>query len=151
MELASSLCMDFEGFHAHPYLCPAGVWTIGYGRVLKDGEGRFLRRVDAKPAIKTDEECEQAWLSGELSIRLARVRGMLRVGLSAGKEAALLDFAFNMGLGALRASTLLKRVNAGDWGDVPHQFRRWKFGGGLVLRGLVRRRDAEIALWEGSF
>jgi lysozyme len=60
--------------------------------------------------------------------------------------AALIDFAFNLGVGRLAASTLRKRVNAGRWADLPAEFRKWNRGGGLVLRGLVLRREAEVAL-----
>jgi lysozyme len=60
--------------------------------------------------------------------------------------AALIDFAFNLGVGRLKSSTLRKRVNAGDWDSVPAELRKWTRGGGKVLRGLVIRREAEIAL-----
>jgi lysozyme len=63
-----------------------------------------------------------------------------------GQLGALVDFAYNCGVGNLRASTLRKRVNAGRWDDVPAEFRKWNRGGSKVLRGLVRRREAEIAL-----
>jgi lysozyme len=65
---------------------------------------------------------------------------------SPGRLAALIDFTFNLGSGQLRASTLRKRVNAGDWDAVPAELRKWVRGGGRVLRGLVLRRGAEAAL-----
>lgn len=60
--------------------------------------------------------------------------------------AALIDFAYNCGVGNLRNSTLRRKVNAGKWEEVPAEFRKWVKGGGKVLSGLVRRREAEIAL-----
>jgi lysozyme len=61
-----------------------------------------------------------------------------------GRLAALIDFAFNLGTGALQMSTLRKRVNARQWDAVPAELRKWVIGGGRVLPGLVRRREAEI-------
>jgi lysozyme len=62
---------------------------------------------------------------------------------STGKVAALVDFAFNLGEGNLAASTLRRKVNAGEWDEVAYQFMRWNKAGGVVLRGLTRRRGAE--------
>ena len=60
--------------------------------------------------------------------------------------AAITDFAFNLGTGRLKTSTLRKRINAEDWDAVPDELRKWTRGGGRVLRGLVARREAEILL-----
>jgi lysozyme len=60
--------------------------------------------------------------------------------------AAIIDFTFNLGVGRLKGSTLRRKVNAGDWEAVPAELRKWTRGGGVVLRGLVIRREAEIAL-----
>lgn len=60
--------------------------------------------------------------------------------------AAIIDFTFNLGAGSLKASTLRKRINAGRWEDVPYELRKWVKGGGKVLPGLVKRREAEIGL-----
>jgi lysozyme len=62
--------------------------------------------------------------------------------------AAIADFTFNLGVGRLRASTLRRRINAGEWDEVPYELRRWVKGAGRVLPGLVARREAEIALFE---
>ena len=63
------------------------------------------------------------------------------------QRAALTSFAYNLGSGALKASTLLRRVNGGDWEDVPNQFLRWVYAGGRPVTGLERRRAAEVMLW----
>ena len=60
--------------------------------------------------------------------------------------AALIDFTFNLGVGRLKGSTLRRKVNAGDWEAVPAELRKWVLGSGKKLRGLVIRREAEIAL-----
>ena len=60
--------------------------------------------------------------------------------------ASIIDFAFNLGSGALKASTLRRKINAGHWTDVPSQLFRWNKAGGRVLRGLTNRRAAEAAL-----
>jgi lysozyme len=62
------------------------------------------------------------------------------------RAAALIDFAFNLGLGRLKSSTLRKRVNSGQWGLVPRELKKWNMGGGKVLRGLTLRREAECRL-----
>jgi lysozyme len=63
---------------------------------------------------------------------------------------ALVSWTFNLGPTNLKNSTLLKRLNSGDWDDVPNQIKRWNRAGGKVLKGLVRRRNAEALLWEGK-
>lgn len=125
-----------------PYLCPAGVATIGIGCThYEDGTAVTLN----DPSI-TVERAEEL-----LAYELQRVCLPAVVRLCPGVDtperlAALIDFAFNLGAGNLGASTLRRRVNEGRWADVPGELRKWVKGGGKVLRGLVLRRDAEAAL-----
>jgi hypothetical protein len=77
------------------------------------------------------------------------VRKLVTVGLTQGQFDALVDFAYNAGVGALQKSTLLKKVNAEKFDEVPAEFMKWTKGGGKELPGLVRRRRAEVKLWRG--
>ena len=140
--LAAVLCREFEGLFLRPYLCPAGVWTIGYGATRYE-DGRAVSPRD--PAI-TRERAEALLMH---DIRTIRVPAVLRLcpGVDRpGRLAALIDFAFNLGTGALQMSTLRKRVKAGQWDAVPAELRKWVIGGGRVLPGLVRRGEARIKL-----
>jgi len=142
VEVAAALCRRFEGLHLRPYLCPAGVPTIGYGATFyEDG-----RRVALNDPPITAERAERLL---QHQIRRQFLPAVLRLcpgADSTGKVAALVDFAFNLGEGNLASSTLRRKVNAGDWDEVAYQFMRWTKAGGRELRGLVRRRQAEVEL-----
>ena len=153
----------FEGFRARPYLCPAHIWTIGYGHVLYQDQIRLpIARVDGKPApvirkeypLKTEDN--RVWTKNEID-ELFRAdvasfeRGVLRlIPGCAGRQGsfdALVSFAFNAGLGNLQRSTIRMKANRGDWEGAADAFMDWTKGGGKVLPGLVRRREAEKALF----
>jgi lysozyme len=137
---AAALCRRFEGFYSKPYLCPAGIPTIGYGATYyEDG-----RRVTLRDPAITRERAEALLLWHVRTVYLPAVRRLCPAVDHPGRLAALIDFAFNLGTGRLQASTLRQRVNAGRWGDVPAELRKWVMGGGRVLRGLQLRREAEI-------
>ena len=143
LELAAALCREFEGFSARPYLCPAGVWTIGYGST-QYLSGDPVTRHD--PSI-TREYAEELLIQ---SLRRVYAPGVIRacpgvIGDSR-RLNALVDFAYNLGVGRLQTSTLRRRVNERNWEAARHELRRWTRGGGRVLPGLVRRREAECAL-----
>lgn len=142
ISLAAALCRKFEGLYLRPYLCPAGVATIGYGATRYE-DGTLVKLSD--PAI-TRERAE-ALLMHQIKRQFLPAVARLCPGAdSTGRVAALIDFAFNLGEGNLRSSTLRRKVNAGQWNEVPTQLRRWNKAGGRVLAGLVRRREAEIEL-----
>lgn len=144
VEIAAALCRRFEGFYSRPYLCPAGVPTIGYGAThYLDG-----RRVTLKDAAISRETAERLLIAQIERTYLPAVLRLCPSMLTASAErmAAIIDFTFNLGDGRLRSSTLRKRINAGEWELVPVELRKWTIGGGKVLRGLVLRREAEIAL-----
>lgn len=139
---AAALCRRFEGFYASPYLCPAGVATIGYGST-RYADGRAVALSD--PAF-TREQAESLLID---QLRKTYLPGVLRLCPAvdtAARLGALIDFAYNLGNGALKVSTLRKRVNAGDWDAVPGELLKWNKAGGRVLRGLTLRRQAEAAL-----
>ncbi|MFV8605055.1 lysozyme [Ralstonia pseudosolanacearum] len=139
------LAKRFEGFHrvaradptrAHPYVCPAGYWTIGYGHLCDP----------THPTI-TQAQAE-AYLAADLVTALnatLRCCPVLATGPEA-KLAAIVDFTFNLGAGRLQTSTLRRRINQRDWVAAASELRRWVYGGGKVLPGLLARREAEVAL-----
>ena len=141
--MAATLCRPFEGLRLHPYICPAGYPTIGYGTVWKPDGSKVT--MEHAPISK---ETAEAWLVHEL--RHNYLAGVLKAspGLLARPRAlgAMTDFAYNLGVARYRASTLRKRVDDGDWEDAKAQLMLWTRGGGRVLPGLVRRRAAEAAL-----
>lgn len=142
VEIAARLMRRFEGFSPHPYLCPAARPTIGYGATYYES-GRAVRLSD--PPISR-ERAEALLLWTVRNIYLPEVLRLCPGANSPERLAALVDFAFNLGAGNLRASTLRRKVNAGDWEAARIQVMRWIRGGGKVLKGLVRRREAERAL-----
>ena len=153
----------YEGFRNKPYLCPAHIWTIGYGHVLYQDQIRLpVVRVEGKdvPMIRKEyplkPEDNRVWTKAEID-ELFKTdvqsfeRGVLRlvpgvVGRQ-GSFDALVSFAFNAGLGNLQRSTIRMKANRGDWEGAAEAFMAWTKGGGKVLPGLVKRRQAEIALF----
>jgi lysozyme len=143
LELATTLCKEFEGFRAKPYLCPANVPTIGYGST-RYPDGRKVT-LDDPPITRAEAEEILRW-----QLQREFLAGVLRAcpSLVAHPQAlnAIVDFAYNLGVGRLQTSTLRRRINQGDWEGAKEQLMRWVRGGGRVLPGLVRRRKAEAAL-----
>jgi lysozyme len=142
LALAAALARRFEGLYLQPYLCPAGVPTIGYGAThYADGRRVTLKDLPISPAA-----AERLLL---LHLQRTYMPAVLRLcpGVKDPRRlAALVDFTFNLGAGNLQASTLRRRVNAGRWEDVPAELMRWNKAGGRELRGLTLRRQAEAAL-----
>lgn len=146
LDAAAYLAKRWEGLHRvavlkprieiAPYVCPAGYWTIGYGhlcaadhpRISKMAAEAYLREDLTKAVVQTLALCPV--LTFEKPERLA----------------AIADFTFNLGSGRLKASTLRRKINAGDWSAVPGELRKWVWGGGKKLPGLILRREAEIEL-----
>lgn len=142
LALAGALCERWEGFRAHAYLCPAGYATIGFGSI-EYLDGRKVRLTDPPVTRVEARVMLREWLRTRC---LPPVRTLCPGAQTAPRIAVLLDFTYNLGAGALRGSSLRRVVNAGDWGAVPAQLRRWVNAGGRVLPGLVARREDEIRL-----
>lgn len=142
IEIAAALARRFEGLYLSPYLCPAGVPTIGYGATYYEG-GTPVKMTDAKI---TKERAEELLLWMVRTKYLPTVMRLCPKIDTPERVAALIDFTFNLGGGNLKASTLRRKVNAGDWEAVPTELRKWIRGGGKPLKGLILRREAEIAL-----
>lgn len=130
------LVKSFEGCELKAYLCPAGIWTIGYGRTTN------VKRGDTCTQAQAD-----AWLVQEYDAVEKKVKALVKVSLTANQLGALVSFAYNVGTGALGSSTLLRLLNAGDYAGAADQFARWNKAAGRVLAGLSRRREAEAALF----
>ena len=136
----TSLIKEFEGFVANAYLCPAKVWTIGIGTTV------YPNGVKVKKGDKCTEEQAHEYLAHDMIEFEKTVNDSVKVPLSQNQFDALVSLAYNIGSGAFKNSTLLKKLNAKDYAGAADQFPRWNKGGGKVLKGLVRRRDAERAL-----
>lgn len=142
LEITLALIRRFEGLYRGPYLCPAGVPTIGYGATYYEDGTRVTMRDE--PIDQARAEALLAWHVEH--VYLPAVMQLCPLINTPGRLAAMIDFAFNLGAGKLRASTLRRRVNAGLWELVPDELRKWNKAGGRVLRGLVARREAEASL-----
>lgn len=143
---AIGLAKRFEGFErkvkrgieitAVPYICPAGFWTVGYGHLC-----------DPKHPPITEAEAE-VYLARDLQSALTATLRYCPVLATEpeGRLAAIVDFTFNLGAGRLQTSTLRRRVNQRDWAAAASELRRWVYGGGKVLPGLLVRRQTEALL-----
>src|SRR5690554_4403486 len=139
-----ALLHHFEGFRSEAYLDPVNIWTIGYGNT---------RYEDGTPVRKGDHVTRER--GAELFRNILRgferaVLDAVKVPLTQGQFDALVSLAYNIGSGAFRSSTLLRVLNAGDYEGAADQFLRWNRGGGRVLPGLTRRREAERKLFRGE-
>jgi len=145
LELAAELCRRFEGFRSKPYLSPAGIPTIGYGSTYYSG-GVKVQLTDSP----IDEPSARNLLMAELEHTYAP--GVLRLcpvlATDERKFNAIVDFAYNLGVGRLQTSTLRRKINAKDWEGAKEQLMLWTRGGGKVLPGLVKRRQAECLLMD---
>lgn len=133
------LIRHFEGCRFDAYLCPAGVWTIGYGHTANVKEGDTI-----------DQEAAEAFLIEDLESFERDVTRLVEVPLTQQQFDALVSWTFNLGVGNLAESTLLKKVNNYQYAEVPEQMMRWVRAGGQVLDGLVKRRAAEAALFQNK-
>lgn len=142
-ELTALLCRRFEGFYSKPYLCPAGIPTIGYGSTFyTSGKPVTLRDAPISKEIAEAllvNQIENIYLPGTLKI-------CPNLSNSPTKLAAITDFSYNLGLSRLKSSTLKKKVLVEDWDAVCIELKKWVRGGGRILPGLVARREAEVGL-----
>jgi GH24 family phage-related lysozyme (muramidase) len=142
MEFSSiglALLKQSEGLRAQVYNDVAGYPTIGYGHKLRPGEcfPDGISEAFASNLLQIDVQAAER-----------AVRDLVKVPLSQGQFDALVDFVFNLGVGRLASSTLLKVLNAGRYTDAAEQFLRWDQAGGKEVSALKERREAEAALWK---
>lgn len=128
------LIMQAEGLRLETYRCSAGVLTIGYGHTGPDvTEGMVISKVKAEDLLREDVVFAEVG-----------VRAYVNVPLTPGQFDALTSFAFNCGVGALRGSTMLRKLNARDYLGAADEFKKWDMAGGKHLPGLARRRADEV-------
>lgn len=138
-----SLIKSFEGFEPEWYVDAVGVRTIGYGHTNAAGNPKY----PATKGLVLTEATATALLADDLDQYAAAVEKAVKVPLNDNQFAALVSFCYNVGAGALAKSTLVKKLNAGNYGAVPSELAKWNKGGGKVLKGLTRRRKAEADLF----
>lgn len=139
-DVAYELIKEFEELRLRSYLCPAKVWTIGWGNTDHVTPNMVIDTNEAMIRFLDDiEVVEKA---------LAR---LVKVPLTQPQYDALVSFTFNLGAGNLAQSTLLKRINEGRMQDAANEFLKWTRAKGKVLPGLVRRRSIERDLFSSKF
>lgn len=158
LDVAVALCKTFEGLHRlgpdgliYPYICPAGVPTIGYGNTFYE-DGRRVSMNDPPITLERAEQLLLWELTKHSAAAVARqCPELLADAVTTGRWDrfnAIVDFTFNLGSGRLQTSTLRRKLRERDWPGAREQLMLWVRGGGKVLPGLVRRRKAESALIE---
>ncbi|MBW2956142.1 MULTISPECIES: lysozyme [Hafnia] len=136
-----NLIKQFEGCRLTAYQDSVGVWTIGYG---------WTQPVDGKPVGKgmtiTQQKADDLLKQGVIQYENG-VNSLVKVQLNQNQFDALVDFAYNLGVNALKGSTLLRKINTGDYAGAANEFTKWNKAGGKELVGLTRRREAEKSLF----
>ena len=136
-------CLEPVGNHYAAYLDPVKIPTIGWGHT--NHHGRKFKMGDKW----TRQECDEEFLK-DMRIFEKGVRDLVKVPLSQNQFDALVSFSYNVGTGALGKSTLLKKLNAGDYKGAAEEFKKWNKAGGKVLKGLTRRRESEANVFAGK-
>jgi lysozyme len=136
-----ALIKQWEGLRLEAYRCSAGVLTIGFGTTSNVKEGMRITEIEAEQLLLRD-----------LAVFEAEVSRAVQVDLTDNQYAALVSWTYNVGAAAMRKSTLIRKLNAGDYASVPGELARWNKVKGNVVAGLSNRRAAEAGLWaRGSF
>ena len=144
-EAGLGIIKSFEGWSSSPYKCPADRWTIGWGSTWD---------MDGNPVTADHSDIDGAEGTGLLKRELRHVEAaigrLIKVPLTEGQFSSLCSFAFNVGTGNLQNSTLRARLNRGEYEGASAELPKWRRAGGRILKGLVRRRAAERALFNGD-
>ena len=146
--VAIELVKKWEGLHKkgsdgliYPYLCPARVWTIGFGST-RDFDGKPITK-DTPP--KTVDECQALM---ELELRKCVIQALRHSPVLANNEEALgaiASFIFNLGAGSYYRSTLRRKINEANWEQAQQEIKKWVWAGGRRLPGLIARRNEEAS------
>lgn len=131
-----NITKSFEGLRTTAYQDQGGVWTLGFGHTA-----------GVRGGMTCTQEQADAWIDGDVAHSVRAVNGLVSTPITQNQFDALVDFAFNLGSGALAGSELLRKVNAGDMEGAALEFLRWDHVHGTVVKGLTRRRQAEAALF----
>lgn len=139
LAIASVIIPSLEGVEHKPYQDVVGVWTVCYGHAGAD---------IIKSKTYTEAEC-QALLNKDLRKVANQIDPLIKRPIPDTTRAALYSFAYNVGAGAFRQSTLLKKINSGDTAGACNELRRWTYAGGKQWKGLMNRREIErdVCLW----
>lgn len=137
LDIAAKIVRQFEGCCLTPYEDVAGKWTVGIGHLLPD---------DAPLNDITQDEADALFYT-DLALAAQCVDKQVTVSLTDNQKAALISFVFNLGCGAFKRSTMLKKLNAGDYTGACQEFVKWSYASGKQVNGLLRRRTAEAALF----
>jgi lysozyme len=133
---AYQLIKQFEGLRLEAYLCPAGIWTIGYGHTSDVSPNSFITIQEADDYLHRDVASVEMQLN------------KLNLSLSQCQWDAIVSFVFNVGIGNFKASTLLAKIRINpDDNSIMDEFLRWVYANGKVMRGLQKRRLAEMKLY----
>ena len=144
LDIAIELCKSFEGFRSAPYLCPAGIPTIGYGTTHYG----YKTPVTLSMLPITKEQAEVFLLEELTKVAVGVMWLCPKLAADNKKFNAIVDFAYNLGLGRLQTSTLRRKINQENWEEACLELLKWNRGGGSILPGLLRRRKAEEALFK---
>jgi lysozyme len=137
------LIKQFEGCKLKAYKCPANLWTISWGLTFYP-DGRKVKEGD----VITQQQAEE-YFDAVVNDFAKDVDVLVKSNVTANNFSAIVSFAYNVGIGNLKKSTLLKKVNANPKdATIPAEFRKWVRANNVVLKGLVKRRDAEAKLYE---
>ena len=139
VEIAMDFIKSWEGERLDAYQCSAGVWTIGVGHTK-----------GVKPNDQITKEESKKLFAQDLITFKFEMLPLVKVDVTQGQFVALLSFVFNLGITSFKTSTLLKKLNQGDYVGASNEFLRWKFANGKVVEGLLNRRKAEKALFDGG-
>ena len=133
---ALELIKQFEGLRLKAYLCPGGVWTIGYGHTAGVKSGMVITEAQAEEFLRSDIAVFEKAVNDQ---KLALTQNMFD---------ALVSFTFNVGVGNFKRSTLLRKIKVNPWDNsIMDEFLRWVYSKGRVLPGLQRRRLDEMKLY----
>jgi lysozyme len=135
-----ALTKKFEGLRLTAYQDQVGVWTIGYGHTGREVHGGMVITEDQADLL----------LHSDIAGAVACVNRAVTAELSQCHFDSLVDFVFNLGCGRLLGSTLLRHVNAGEFNLAAPQFLLWDHAGGVVVQGLLLRRQAEMVLFQST-
>ena len=133
------LIKHYEGCELEAYICPANVWTIGYGHIKGVQEGDVITEQQAHDMLIEELEEYEGYINNAVTVPLNQ-----------DQFDALVSWVYNLGNGNLRSSTLLKVLNSGDYDSVPNEILRWNKANGQVLEGLKLRRESEAELFSGT-
>ena len=141
-ERGIEIIKSFEGISLKPYLCPANVWTVGYGATVGstggpiDPDMESISETEAEALLLRDLENSEGWVSR-----------LIKAALTENQYSALTSFTFNVGCSALMRSTLRMKLNRSEYRGAADEFPKWKFANKRILAGLIRRRAAERSLF----